>query len=427
MTPMALRRIALFASSCAFVLACSSASVDDGAEGQANDVTSVPETDVKDQSIGNCWIYATLGWVESLHLSHSGETLNLSESYLTYLAAFTRITSDEFVFDVRGDWNTGDFFGEGGELITRYGVMDEAAFIASEATASRSARQEQANTAIAAALKTGGALATKEARRDPAKVRAVLDAAYALPPSIVTMMTAAFGPDLSKTRGRGATLPGSDKGFHDPATMIVAKTNDGHDVTLDEAFGTLDPARQLVSGVRDRKERIGPHAWQRVEIIHGDDAANATAVLRMKKALNAGFPVPIDWYPAWDSMQRDDGSFHAPVRGEGGWHASLAHDYEIEVGPPAARRVLAAGTPVTDPALLAATLEPTATMKFLRLKNSWGREIGPLSARGYTDTMWDYLMFDFERPRIDYDEKKEAGYAVTAFVVPPPSWDGAAH
>ena len=116
----------------ALALACSSTT--GGQDGtRSDDVTNVSQTPAKDQSIGNCWLYATLGWVESLHLAHSGEELNLSESYLTYLAAFTRITTDEFVFDPRGEWNTGDFFGQGAELVTRYGLMDESAFIASEA------------------------------------------------------------------------------------------------------------------------------------------------------------------------------------------------------------------------------------------------------------------------------------------------------
>jgi hypothetical protein len=397
--------------------ACASEAASDAS--RSDDVSTVKDTRPKEQTIGNCWIYATLGWVESMELAHSGTSLDLSESYLTYLHAFTRITTDEFVFDVRGDWNTGDFFGEGAELVARYGLMDQSAFVSAEKDVDRSTRQEAANAVIIAALKTGGELSTKEARRDPRKVRAVLDRAWALPSEISETMTRTFGPDLSKTRAKGATLPA--KGFHDPAKMIVAKAKDGHEITLDEAMGELDPMRET-SSVRDRKERRGPYAWQRVEM--EDAGARDGAVLRLKKTLNAGYSVPIDWYPAWDSMREGDGSFHAPVRGEGGWHASLVSDYEIDVP---GHGVLPAGTPVTDPALLEKTLAKDAEVKFLRLKNSWGREIGPLAARGYTDAMWDYLTWEWERPRIDYDEKKETGIGVAAFVLPPPSWEGATH
>jgi len=383
------------------------------------EVTSIPETTVKEQTIGNCWLYATLGWVESLHLAHSGEALDLSESYLTYLSAFTRITSGAFVFGTDGEWNTGDFFGQGVELIAEYGLMDEGAFVATEANASRSARQEAATKAIALALKPGAALGTPEARKDPVQVRKVLDGAFALPKAVTNRMTTAFGADLGKTRSKGAKIPAT--GFHDPARMIVAKLVDGHDVTLDEAIGELDPARP-VTATRDRKERRGPYAWQRVEF--EDSRAMAGAVLRLKKALNAGFPAPIDWYPAWDSMRASDGSFQAPVRGKGGWHESLVHDYEIDVP---GHGILPAGTPVTDPALLEKTLAPAATIKLLRLKNSWGRETGPLGARGYTDASWDYLTWEFERAHIDYDEAVEKGLGISAVVLPPASWDGAKH
>ena len=401
----------------ALAAACATETTNDAA--RADDVTSVKDTRPKEQLIGNCWIYATLGWVESMELAHSGTSLDLSESYLTYLHAFSRITNDEFVLDVRGDWNTGDFFGEGAELIARYGVMDQAAFVSAEKDVDRSTRQKSANDVVIAALKSGGDLATKEARRDPAKVRAVLDRAWALPAEISGMMTRTFGADLSKTRAKGATLP--TKGFHDPAKMIVAKAKDGHEITLDEAMGELDPSRET-SSVRDRKERRGPYAWQRVEM--SEAPARDAAILRLKKTLNAGFSVPIDWFPAWESMREPEGSFHAPVRGEGGWHASLVSDYEIDVP---GHGVLPAGTPVTDEALLTKTLSKDAEIKFLRLKNSWGREIGPLAARGYTDAMWDYLTWEWERPRIDYDEKKETGIAISAFVLPPQSWEGATH
>lgn len=423
MGPMASRVLSgklatlLFCGAAALVGGCA-ADAPSGAT-QSDDVTSVSATPAKEQSIGNCWIYATLGWVESMHLARTGEGLNLSESYLTYLAAFTRITSEEFVFDVRGEWNTGDFFGQGAELIARYGLMDEAAFIASEASVDRSARQEAADRAIIAALSRGGALDTPDKRADKKRVREVLDAAYKLPEEISAKMTELFGADLSRTRQRGARLP--EKGFRDPARMIVARAPNGHEITLDEAIGELDPARE-VSAVRDRKERRGAYAWERVEIT--DEASLAKATLRMKRALNAGFPVPIDWYPAWDSMRMPEGSFHAPVRGKGGWHASLAHDYQIRLE---GGRVLPVGEPVTDPALLAATLSPRAEIELVRMKNSWGREIGPLSARGFTDATWGYLTWDFDRARIDYDEKPEHGYAVSAVVVPPASWDGAAH
>jgi len=388
----------------------------------ADDITQVRQTDAKEQSVGNCWIYATLGWVESMHLAHSGETLNLSESYLTYLHWFQRITTERFLFDKAGDFNTGDFVGYGQELVKRYGLLDESAFIAEEGTLDRSARQEAAETLIKAALKPSGDLGTSEKRRNAENVRSVLNRAFKLPKATSAQLTRSFGLDLSKTRGHGAVPP--TKGFHDPAAMIVATANDGTQITLDDALGELDETRP-VSATRDRGERRGKYAWQRVNF-GGNAEERASSLLRLKQALNAGFPVPIDWYPAWASMRGSEASFHAPIdlSRKGGWHSSIVHDYQLKL---ATGEVLAAGSPVTDAKLLDRTLEPSSTVEFLRFKNSWGREVGPLSARGYTDATWDYLATDFDRTAIDYDEPSERGTAIDALILPPETWTGARH
>jgi len=417
-----MRRLWLSAP-CLLALALGAGCAPDGATGTgADDITSTKETPAKEQSVGNCWIYATLGWVESMHVAHADEQLNLSESYFTYLHWFMRISSDRFVFDKHGDWNTGDFVGWGQEIIARYGLMDEAAFIATEATLDRSARQEAAEVAVKAALAPGGALGTPEQRKDPTAVRKVLDAAFKLPPSVSAKLTKAFGADLSKTRGKGASLSAS--GFRDPAKMIVAVAKDGARITLDDAIGELDPARPITAS-RDRGERRGKYAWQRVPF-GKTPAERAATVLRLKKTLNAGFPAPIDWYPAWASMRQADTSFHEPIdlSRKGGWHASLVHDYQLRL---ADGKVLPVGTPITDAAVLQKTVAPDTAIELLRFKNSWGREVGPLAARGYTDATWGYLATDFDRNGIDYDEPAERGAAVDAFILPPDTWEGASH
>lgn len=384
-----------------------------------DDVTQVPTTSVKEQAIGNCWIYTTLGWVESLHLARTGETLNLSESYVTYLHWFERLVTEREVFSTDGTWQTGDFFGSGAEIVSRYGLLDEAAFLPSEASLDRSARQARAVEVVKAALRPGGELATRAERADPVRVRALLDRAFGLSPELSASLTVAFGADLARTRQDGAKLGG--RGWHDPASMRVARTKDGHDVTLDEALGELDPDREVRPG-RDRRERRGPYAWRRVEI---DSPATLEAVgQRMKATLNAGFPVPMDWYVSWPS-RRAGGAFTPPaVVGQGGWHETMATDYEITL---ASGQVLRAGVPVTDPALLAQTLAPGAKLSFVRMKNSWGRDEGPFDARGFTDTSWGYLGYAFVRPSNDYDRKVEPGVVVSAMILPPPTWDGAAH
>jgi hypothetical protein len=253
-------------------------------------------------------------------------------------------------------------------------------------------------------------------------VRRVLDAAFALPPSVSDTLTRAFGADLSKTRGHGADL--SAAGFRDPAKMAVATLPTGSVITLDDALGDPDPGR-LRTASHDRSERLGTYAWQLVLFGTTGDERAAT-VLRVKKSLNAGFPVPMDWYPAWKNFDQRDGSFHGKpdTSGGGGWHVSLLHDYQVSVP---GYGVIPVGTPVHDPAVLAKTLAPEATIDLLRIKNSWGREFGPLGAPGYDDLTWEYLTTDFVRNVIDYDEHASTGPALEELILPPPTWDGAGH
>lgn len=64
------------------------APMDGEADEARADVTNIPQTSVKAQQIGNCWIYTTVAWAESLHLSATGEQLDLSETWLTYWRFF---------------------------------------------------------------------------------------------------------------------------------------------------------------------------------------------------------------------------------------------------------------------------------------------------------------------------------------------------
>jgi aminopeptidase C len=175
---------------------------DDGIDSSTDDVTDIQNSSVKNQSIGNCWVYATVGWAESLHLTHTGTELNLSESYVSYWHWFEGIAGAKDqpkLATLQGDEiSTGGWYGIAVELMLRYGVMDEGAFIPEEAEAQLSTRQEQALAAINESLKNGK-LRTPEARRDRALVRAELDKAWKLSPEVVAKLDAAFGKSVFKT------------------------------------------------------------------------------------------------------------------------------------------------------------------------------------------------------------------------------------
>src|SRR4051794_36661558 len=74
------------ASSATAACSSSAAAEDDsaGPGSSTDDITSVNQSAVKRQSIGNCWLYATTSWLEALNKAQTNVELNTSESWLTY-------------------------------------------------------------------------------------------------------------------------------------------------------------------------------------------------------------------------------------------------------------------------------------------------------------------------------------------------------
>ena len=91
---------------------------------------------------------------------------------------------------------------------------------------------------------------------------------------------------------------------------------------------------------------------------------------------------------------------------------------------------LKAGVEVTDPKALAAALDPKATIKFIRIKNSWGSDLAPQGAaddyKGFHDLFLPYL----NGPIKECTGKDTANPCSTsretaglrAFVLPPPAF-----
>src|SRR5690606_34975205 len=155
----------------------------------ADEVTSVPHSSVKDQSSNNCWVYATVGWIESLHLAAGGTELNLSESYLTYWHWFEQIVAGEVT---KGVVEEGGSWGTAAELILEYGLMAEKDFIAVEADEIFSKRQAEAVKAINLELKSGR-LRFGAQRRNRELVRKVLDDAWNLTSKTIAILNRTFG------------------------------------------------------------------------------------------------------------------------------------------------------------------------------------------------------------------------------------------
>ena len=389
----------LWAVAACFAIACAPAS-NDGEVQEA--LTDIPQTAVKRQQVGNCWIFATSAWVESLAYGEGGVASNVSEAYLTYHSWMRAIrmgrlveSDDDSEPSIR--IATGGYAGEALELMRRYGLMSEADFGVTTDDTARAKRE------IEAELSPGGALDTARARTRE-RVRTVLDRAFRVSPQVKSAMTRAFGDDLSRTIPDGADLPPS---ITAPSEIRVGKDG-GRVITLEDAIGKPIGGDELVS-------HEGPYAW--ADTVVGVDEALEDTVLRLKETLNQGFPVPISWVVDRDYRSPDDGSFQSArikrTDSELGYHESLIDDYEVTLP---SGKTLAAGKVERRQQLLDEALDGRSKIQFLRVKNSWGFVSksgipqGEAGSRGYIDLAWKYLLPSRSEPR------------VTRFTLPPPRW-----
>ncbi|MEM9696820.1 MAG: hypothetical protein AAGA56_30065, partial [Myxococcota bacterium] len=350
------------------------------------DVTEIPQSGVKDQAIGNCWVYAAVGWAESLHLRYTTQELNLSESYITYFHWMEQIAGGPTGLnpvrdlDADAELKTGGFWGVAGELMLRYGILAEGDFIASEAESIRSSRQGSAKRKIAASLKDG-ALSTPEARRDRALVRAELNRAWELSDEVVATLEEAFGDDYNRTF-LGAPVPEGSALF--TADRIAVGRDGEREVTLADAIG--------ISSSRTRfHNRRGTYAWT-TKYYPESSGGRRDFQIELQRAMHREQPVLLSWLVDFAAM--DGSHFRAPPTNPGrqGGHLVLAHDYQVTNVP--GHGTLEAGTLVEDESILEAALAPEAQIEFIRIKNSWGADLAPDNIEGlegYHDLYMDYL------------------------------------
>ena len=348
-------------------------------------VTSVDQSEVERQSIGNCWLYAGASWVESLNKAATGVELNTSQSYITYWHWFDQITRGT------AEIRTGGSYATVVDLYLRYGLMTQAQFLPEEATAEMSARQSQALAAINTSLKSG-ALSTSAARSNRATVRAELDRVWRLRPDAVGLLNAVFGNNVSKTLDR-AYVTQAPPTF---STLRVLRPVDIA-VRVNAKGSSTFETKTLADAIGSGWSRTGPYAW--TQVYYPTSAkARRTFQKRIQRALNDHQPVIVSWFVDFNALARD-GSFSleeiARKGGPGsqGGHMVVMHDYEVDNVP--GYGTLPAGIEETRPAALEAALSDAAVVKFFRVKNSWGKyrpdrwDDAPLP--GYHDLYRTYL------------------------------------
>ena len=399
-----------------FASGCEDGSKIDGGD---DSITEVPHSSVKDQSTNNCWIYATTGWVESMHLNATGEELDLSESYLTYWHWFDQIVSG-WVED--GAVEEGGSWGQAAELILRYGLVAEKDFIAVEADEIFSKRQAKAVKAVNLALKSG-ALRYGASRRDPVLVRQVLDEAWQIKTTAKSWLDSTFGVDGSRTldvdyqttdvpAGSPVRKPSSFKAkLRNPATGRFLER------TVVEALGTRRSDMNL-------ENRNGELAWQDVPYPK-QRRARREFWKRVQRALHDKQPIVVNWMIDDNSFTADGKYVDVPPRpGPQGGHMVLGFDYAVDNVP--GHGSLEAGVLVTNQATLDAALSDEAEVRLLRVKNSWSPTYHALAAPapgGYHDLYVKYLDGPMPICTMDADGKPvlstcEPGVPLESIVLP---------
>ena len=343
----------------ALALGACAAPPGDDASSTAAAVSDVHETSVKKQVIGNCWLYSVTGWAEALHKGATGETLDLSESYLSYWYWFDQLTQPgacgiKSVVE-GGTWDTAR------DLVARYGMMREADFVPEEAAAESSTRQDEALKALNAALASKSSPIQKAiATGDRAAIRAELTKIWKLDVKVAAELTAVFGADGSQTldKHRPAPIP----------LRVIAPSDLA--VRIPVASGALE-TRTLADAV------AGSRAWTEVQAPGwtGDESPEARRAYerRIQRALHDGQPVLVSWWVDTDALD-NRGNFTTRQAAEpskdGGGHMSIITDYQVSNVP--GFGTLAAGKVETRAKALEAALSESATIEFFRIKNSWG-------------------------------------------------------
>jgi hypothetical protein len=364
-------------SVCSLALFAGCAAPDDSnVDSSGSQVVSIPQSNVKNQAIGNCWLYAMGSWAEGLHKAQANETLSMSESYWSYWDWYDHLVNGE----VSGtSLATGGGFERAAYLIERYGIMMEPDFIAADAQSETQNSQQKALDAINASL-AAGALKDPMSRTDSALVRSELNKAWALDPSVVADLDATFGPGGNNSGANAVHGAGSKVHWASEYSVKSMKDAQGNDKTLTLAD---------FIGTGDQYSRQGDFAWQSVG--YSDDAtARRATQIRMQKAMNDGWDVMISWYVDFNALDKT-GHFTAPPAKPGpqGGHMTVLEDYEITDVP--GFGTLPAGTVETRPEALAASLDPSAKISFLRTKNSWGTYESLATMPGYFDIYEAYF------------------------------------
>ncbi len=354
--------LALGSTTALGMVACSAGSAGSPA---SSDLTSIENTPVKEQTIGNCWLYGTAAWAESMHLAATTESIDLSEAYWTYWYWYEQISGSPVTAFTRDNYSygivEGGYWGIAAELVRRYGWMRESDF-APDATVLGKKHADALEIMNASLL--SGALEDPEARKDPILVLQELNRAWGLSEPVANELVNTFGPN--RNFASDPTLHGGTM-VRSADDLLVLAADGQTNVTFKEIVGDHEVGTKYELG-----RRTGAHAWNDIAYTWANDTAGQarrTAILQnVKLSMNRRLALPVSWSTsaAENGVYKVSPDTSYPYGG----HLSVLVDYEIEHVP--GFGTLTIDQKVTNAEALAATLLPGATISFFRIKNSWG-------------------------------------------------------
>lgn len=348
-------------------------------------VSDVQHSPVKRQSIGNCWLYATSTWAESLHLSATGDAINLSESYWTYWDWYYKLVNS-----TRSSIDTGGSWGMASNIIRKHGYMLEGDFLPQEAEAEMSSVQKTAEMEINESLKSGALKDSNE--RTSEKVMAALDKAFAV--------------DMKSLSGK----------IHSAKELKTGDIYNGEPLSLSDE----------ISG--------GRHAWSNEYYpqLYGENAREPRLIKRRRSALltrvlravNDKKPVIMSSMVEFAALNTENKSmfqFDLYLRkgfseGQGG-HLIVLEDYVVSQVPGVGK----IGEGDVSPEMKERALE--GEVDYLVVKNSWGTDRPERGITdGYTRFEMKYLNnpLPFDLPHGSSDLRNGNWYsALSSFILPP--------
>lgn len=356
-----------------FVLILVGGCADETTSSDEDAITGVAQSSVKYQAGGNCWVYANVGWAESLHIRATNQEVDLSETYMTYWELYDRITSSgvrrigdlfkkdvgKFEVDADGIITLAGAWSDAVNVVRDRGHMLDADFTPQDGAANKNSTVPKAKELITESL-LRGALAERRARRDHRLVRDELDKAFGLSLTVTGRLDALFGDDgdrLSKDISDAEAAVNK---------LILARNFQVGVPTPGNGTETRVTTLEAVT--------TGGEAWKPAPYSSKlSEAERRNYVRRVQRALHDHAPVVLTWYV--DRAARDSYTYRlskltaANANKAPDGHALVIDDYQAILKD---GTVLKAGVLETNPTKLQAALEEETKVDFFRVKNSWG-------------------------------------------------------